>query len=97
MKKSNLYMVNGPLLSGILSFVLPLMLTSILQLLYNAADIIVVGRYVGSHALAAVGATSALINLMITVLLGLSVGASVAVANAYGAGDREAVHETVHT
>lgn len=97
MKRDNLYMVNGPLLTGILSFALPLMLTSILQLLYNAADIIVVGRYVGSHALAAVGATASLINLLITVFLGLSVGASVTVANAYGAGDRQAVHETVHT
>lgn len=97
MKRDNLYMVNGPLFSGILSFALPLMLTSILQLLYNAADIIVVGRYVGSHALAAVGATASLINLLITVFLGLSVGASVTVANAYGAGDRQAVHETVHT
>lgn len=90
-------MVNGPLLPGIMGFALPLMATSVLQLLYNAADIIVVGRYVGSEALAAVGATASLINLLITVFLGLSVGASVAVANAYGAGAHEEVSDTVHT
>lgn len=96
-KRDGLYMVNGPLIPGILTFTLPLMLTSILQLLYNAADIIVVGRYVGKQALAAVGATASLINLLITVFLGLSVGASVAVANAYGAQAHDEVSDTVHT
>ena len=96
-KRDGLYMVNGPLIPGIMTFTLPLMLTSILQLLYNAADIIVVGRYVGSQALAAVGATASLINLLITVFLGLSVGTSVAVANAYGAQAHDEVSDTVHT
>ena len=90
-------MVRGPLTRGILQFAVPLMLTSILQLLYNAADIIVMGRFASSRALAAVGSTGALINLLITVFLGLSVGTSVAVANARGAQDHRAVSETVHT
>ena len=90
-------MVRGPLKKGIVQFAAPLMVTSILQLLYNAADIIVVGRFASSRALAAVGSTSALITLIINLLLGLSVGTGVAVANARGAQDHKAVHETVHT
>ena len=75
MKKSyEMDMCNGPLLGKILIFAVPLMLSGILQLLFNAADIIVVGRFSGSHALAAVGSTSALINLLVNVFIGLSVG-----------------------
>ncbi|MCX4316771.1 MAG: MATE family efflux transporter, partial [Lachnospiraceae bacterium] len=77
-------MCHGPLLGKILLFSLPLMLSSILQLLFNAADMIVVGRYAGSQALAAVGATGALINLLINVFMGLSVGVNVMVARYYG-------------
>ena len=78
-------MTNGPLLKQIISFSLPLMLTGILQLLFNAADIVVVGQFRGKEALAAVGSTGALINLIINVFIGLSVGASVVVAQEYGA------------
>ena len=75
MKKSyEIDMCNGPLLGKILVFSVPLMLSGILQLLFNAADIIVVGRFAGSTALAAVGSTASLINLMINVFVGLSVG-----------------------
>ncbi len=90
-------MCHGPLLGKILLFSLPLMLSSILQLLFNAADMIVVGRYAGSQALAAVGATGALINLLINVFMGLSVGVNVMVARYYGGKKEEAVSETVHT
>ena len=86
MKKSyEIDMTSGPLLGKILLFSIPLMLSGILQLLFNAADIIVVGRFAGSGALAAVGSTSSLINLLINVFVGLSVGVNVLVARYYGA------------
>ena len=98
MKKSyEMDMCSGPLLSKILVFSIPLMLSGILQLLFNAADIIVVGRFTGSEALAAVGSTSALINLIINLFIGISVGANVVVARFYGARDVDGVHEAVHT
>lgn len=90
-------MTHGPLFKKLLLFSVPLMITGILQLLYNAADIVVVGRFAGSTALAAVSSTSALINLTVNLFIGLSIGASVAVANHYGAGRHKDVNETVHT
>ena len=90
-------MCSGPLLPKILRFTLPLILTGVLQLLYNAADVVVVGQFVGPQALAAVGSTGALINLIINVFMGLGVGASVVIARAYGANDPHAVHQGVHT
>lgn len=90
-------MTSGPLLGKIVRFAIPLALSGILQLLFNAADIVVVGRFAGSNALAAVGATGALINLIINLFIGLSVGANVLVAQYYGAGDTGEVRETVHT
>ena len=80
-----------------LLFALPLIATGILQLLFNAADVIVVGQFAGKQALAAVGATGALINLIISLFQGLAVGASVGVAQYYGAKDERGVYETVHT
>ena len=98
MKKSyEMDMVNGPLLKNILIYSIPLMLSGILQLLFNAADIIVVGRFSGNQALAAVGSTSSLINLLINLFMGISVGTNVLVARYYGARDAEAVEETVNT
>ena len=90
-------MCRGPLLGKILIFAFPLMLSGILQLLFNAADIVVVGRFASSQALAAVGSTGALINLIINVFIGLSVGANVLVARYYGAGEKEQVSQAVHT
>lgn len=90
-------MTSGPLLPGVIRFSLPLILSGILQLLYNAADVMVVGRFASTQALAAVGSTSSLINLLVNVFMGLSVGASVTVARAYGARDARSVHEAVHT
>lgn len=98
MKKSyEIDMCNGPLLGKILLFSVPLMMSGILQLLFNAADIIVVGRFAGSSALAAVGSTSSLINLLINVFVGLSVGVNVLVAKYYGGRRDKDVSETVHT
>lgn len=98
MKKSyEIDMVNGPILGKILVYSIPLMLSGILQLLFNAADVIVVGRYAGSQSLAAVGSTSALINLLVNVFIGLSVGVNVMVARYYGARRETAVNETIHT
>lgn len=90
-------MCNGPLLGKLLLFTLPLMLSGILQLLFNAADIVVVGKFSGSHALAAVGSTGALINLFINVFIGFSIGTNVLVAQYFGAKDEKNVQETVHT
>lgn len=90
-------MHSGPLFIKIVTFSLPLMLSGLLQLLYNAADIIVVGRFVGSTALAAVGSTGSLTNLIISLFMGLSVGASVTVSQYYGAKDYNNVSEVVHT
>ena len=90
-------MTTGALLPKVLMFSLPLVLTSVLQLLYNAADVIVVGRYAGAQSLAAVSSTGALINLLTNIFMGLSVGSSVVIARAYGAGDSREVQEGVHT
>ena len=90
-------MTSGPLLGKILTFSFPLMCSGVLQLLFNAADIIVVGRYTGHTALAAVGSTWALINLIVNLFVGLSVGANVLIARSYGAKNMDAVHKGVHT
>lgn len=96
-RKYEIDMCNGPLFGKILLFSLPLMLSGILQLLFNAADIIVVGRWVGSDALAAVGSTGSLINLLVNVFIGLSVGANVLVARFFGAGQEKELSDMVHT
>lgn len=99
-KKTDKYeidMCNGPLFGKILLFYIPLMLSGILQLLFNAADIVVVGRFAGSDSLAAVGSTSSLINLLVNLFIGLSVGANVLVARFYGAGQKKELEEMVHT
>lgn len=96
-KKYEIDMCNGPLFNKILLFSLPLMLSGILQLLFNAADMIVVGRFAGSNSLAAVGSTGSLINLLVNVFIGLSVGANVLVARYYGAGQEKELSEMVHT
>ena len=90
-------MTSGPLLQKVLRFSGPLILTGVLQLLYNAADMVVVGNYAGHEALAAVGSTSSLINLLVNVFMGLSVGASVQVAKQWGAGDGAGVSRGIHT
>lgn len=96
-KKYEIDMCNGPLFGKIIVFAIPLMLSGILQLLFNAADMIVVGRFSGSDALAAVGSTSSLNNLIINFFIGLSVGSNVMVARYYGAGKKKELSEMVHT
>ena len=90
-------MTNGPLLGKIVRFAIPLAISGILQLLFNAADMIVVGRFAGANSLAAVGATGALINLIVTLFMGLSVGTNVLVAQYYGGDHKKDLSETVHT
>ena len=85
------------LFGKMLIFAVPIMAMNVLQLLFNAADMVVVGRYSGSTALAAVGATGSLINLIVNLFMGLSVGAAVVMARDYGAGQSEAIRRTVHT
>ncbi len=94
---SEIDMCSGPLVGSLLRFSLPLMASGILQLLFNAADIIVLGQFASSSAMAAVGATSSLNSLMVNLFLGLSIGCSVVMAHSYGAQDWRRVQDTVHT
>ena len=99
-QKKNKYeidMTNGTLMDKLISFSLPLMLSGILQLMFNAVDIIVVGRFTGSSALAAVGSTTALINVFTNLFIGISLGANVLAARFYAAGREKEMSETVHT
>ena len=98
MRKSyEIDMCSGPLLSRILLFAIPLICSGVLQLVFNATDIIVVGRFVSSNAMAAVGSTSSLINLLVNFFIGISVGANVLVARFRGANDYDDAQETVQT
>ena len=96
-KRYSLDMTNGPFLRKILVFSVPLMLTGLLQIAYNTADVIVVGRFVGKEALAAVGSTGSLVNLFLNVFLGLSMGSGVTVARHIGEKDEKTIHDCVHT
>lgn len=98
--KKNKYeidMCNGTIMDKLISFSFPLMLTSILQLMFNAVDIIVVGRFSGSQSLAAVGSTTALINIFTNLFIGISLGANVLAARYYAAGRDKEMSEAVHT
>ena len=90
-------MCNGSIMDKLISFSLPLMVSGILQLAFNAVDIIVVGRFSGSQALAAVGSTTALINVFTNLFIGISLGANVLAARFYAAGKDREMSETVHT
>jgi putative MATE family efflux protein len=95
--KTNMDMLNGPLGRKILRFAVPLAATSILQQLFNAADIAVVGQFAGDKALAAVGANTFVINMLINLFVGISVGVNVVVANSIGAQSYRAITRSVHT
>ena len=97
MRSYQVDMCNGPIFKKLIIFAIPLILSGCLQLLFNAADIIVVGRFTGSEALAAVGSTSALINLLVNLFIGISVGANVVLGKYIGARDDENASKTVHT
>ena len=97
MKRLNQNMLEGPLFLNIILYTIPIILTSILQLLFNAADLVIVGRFCGSISVAAVGATGSITNLMVNFFIGLSVGAGVTVAHGLGSREDAVVHNTVHT
>ncbi len=96
-KKHEIDMSTGSLLPKLIKFTIPVMLSGLLQLLFNAADLVVVGRFAGSVALAEVGATTAIIQLIVNLLIGLATGTNVTIARYYGAKDGKSVSETVHT
>ena len=96
-KTHEIDMTNGPIFRKILLFSLPLMFSGILQLLFNAADIIVVGKFAGSLSLAAVGSTSSLISLLVSIFIGISTGANVLVARYYGSGEQKEISRCVHS
>ncbi len=96
-RSRNIDMCSGPLFKNIILYTLPIIATGVLQLLYNAADSIVVAKFAGGEALAAVSSNGSLVNLIVQLFIGLSVGTSVAVSTRYGANDSDGVHKTVHT
>ena len=96
-RTNQLNLTEGPIFSKLLQFSIPLILSSMLQLLFNAADVVVVGRFAGNNSLAAVGSTGSLINLLVNLFLGLSIGTNVVAANYYGARRSKELQETVHT
>ncbi|WP_027727575.1 MATE family efflux transporter [Treponema sp. C6A8] len=95
--KNQLDMTQGSIFNKLIIFSVPLILSGVLQLLFNAADVIVVGRFAGDNSLAAVGSTSSFINLMLNLFIGLSIGSSVVSANYFGAGKIKELQKTVHT
>lgn len=97
MTRPNQSMLEGPLVPSIVRYTIPIILTSLLQLLFNAADLVVVGRFCGSVSVAAVGSTGAITNLLVNFFIGLSVGAGVGVAHGLGSREDTAVSNTVHT
>lgn len=97
LKKYGMDLTDGPVLKKMLLFCIPLMCSSILQLLFNAADIVVVGQFAGDNSLAAVGSNTALINLLTNLFVGLSVGVNVLAARYYGAKQEKELSDTVHT
>lgn len=97
MKKYEIDMCNGPIFGKIISFAVPLILSNILQLLFNAADMVIAGRFVGTEALAAVGATGSLINLMLNLFIGLSVGVNVLAARYFATSNKKAMQDLIHT
>jgi len=96
-RRHDVDMTSGPLFPQLIRFSLPLMATSILQLLYNAADMVVIGQFASAQSLAAVSSTGALINLLTNLFVGFSLGANVVIAHANGAGDHKAVSRATHT
>ena len=97
MKRHQQSMLQGPLFGSIVSYTIPIILTSLLQLLFNAADLVIVGRYCGSISVAAVGATGSITGLIVNLFIGLSLGAGVSTAHAIGGKNEVETHRTVHT
>lgn len=96
-KKQVIDMNQGPILKNLMLFSVPMMLSGVLQLLFNAADISIAGQYIGDHEMGAIGATGTLINLLVNLFVGLSVGVTVLLGQAYGSGQQQTVSRVVHT
>ncbi len=96
-KTRDVNMLKGPILANIIAYTIPIIITNMLQLCFNAADLIVVGRFCGSLSVAAVGSTSSLIHLIINLFIGLSVGCGISAAQSIGAGNKEKISQIVHT
>ncbi len=96
-ESNNIDMLNGPLTKKIIIFAIPIILSGVLQLLFNAADTIVVGRYAGSDSLAAVGSTAAIVALLVNFFVGISIGVNALTARLVGKNDKRGINETVHT
>ena len=96
-KKYEMDMTTGMIMPKVITFALPLMAASVLQLLFNAADIVVVGRFVSPQAMAAVGSTGSLVNLIIQLFVGFSIGVNVCVGKYYAAKRQEDMSDTIHT
>ena len=96
-KEASINLTEGPIGKQILLFTVPLLLGNVFQQFYNAADTVIVGKFVGKEALAAVGSSGALINLLVSLLMGIAVGAGVVVSRYYGAKQYEEMRATIHT
>ena len=96
-RRREIDMCNGPLVQGLVIYTIPVIVTGILQLLYNAIDMVIVGRYVGSQSLAAVGATTIVLKLFTNFMIALSVGLNVVIAQHCGAKEEKAANEALHT
>ena len=97
LRKNTINMTEGPILKSIVLFAFPLLVANLLQLLYNAADLVVVSRFAGSHAMGAVGASASVTSMLVGSSIGISVGANVVVARCFGAKDKEGIQKAVHT
>ena len=97
MKKNNIDMINGPIAPSIIIFAIPMLLSGLLQIFFNAADTIVVGRFSGHTSMAAIGSTGSITNLMVNLFMGISVGVNVVVARSIGMRDQEGVDKAIHT
>ncbi|MGN1190953.1 MAG: MATE family efflux transporter [Candidatus Ornithospirochaeta sp.] len=97
MKKNNIDMLNGPIASSIILFAIPMLLSGLLQILFNAADTIVVGRFAGHTSMAAIGSTGSITNLLVNLFMGISIGVNVVVARSVGMKDEKGVDRAVHT
>lgn len=97
MKKKDIDMLNGPIVPSMIFFAIPMLISGLLQICFNAADTIVVGRFAGHTSMAAIGSTASITNLMVNLFIGISMGVNVVVARAIGRGDRDGIEKAVHT
>ena len=97
MKKNNIDMINGPIISSIIIFAIPMLVSGLLQILFNAADTIVVGRFAGHTSMAAIGSTGSITHFLVNLFMGISVGVNVVVARNIGMNDKEGVDKAIHT